>query len=54
MKSEEKILRDIIYATGKHKTHTILFMSGLVIIDPTCLSIVEWIITFWYVYIMKN
>lgn len=51
MKSAEKIIRDVINATEKHKTHTIIMSVG-VIIDLTCLSVVEWITTFRYVYIM--
>lgn len=54
MESAEKIIKDVLYATDKHKTLTILFMSVLVIIVLTFLSIVEWITTFRYVYIKKN
>lgn len=54
IKSAEKIIRDVLYATDKHGTHTILFMSVLVITVLTFLSIVEWITIFRYVYIMKN
>lgn len=55
MDSTDRNIKDLLYATDKHKkTYTTLFMSALVIIVPNVSSIVEWITTFQYVHTMEN